>query len=69
MRIAVIGTGNVGSALGTRWAKNGHRVIFATRDPGSNRIKVLLNAAGTNASAARIAEAVAGAEVVVLATP
>jgi predicted dinucleotide-binding enzyme len=33
MRIAVIGMGNVGSALGCRWAEVGHEVTFCVRDP------------------------------------
>jgi NADPH-dependent F420 reductase len=69
MKMAIIGTGNVGSVLGTHWAKNGHQVIFGTRDPDSPKVKGVLNAAGPNAQAASASEAVAGAEVVVLATP
>jgi predicted dinucleotide-binding enzyme len=33
MRVAVIGMGNVGSALGQRWAGAGHDVTFCVRDP------------------------------------
>ncbi len=32
MDIAVIGAGNVGGTLGTRWSQKGHRVIFGVRD-------------------------------------
>ena len=69
MNLAIIGTGNVGAALGTRWAQGGHRVVFGTRDPASEKARELLKAAGENASAATAGEAAAGAEVVVLATP
>ena len=69
MKIAVIGTGSVGGTLGTRWATKGHRVVFGSRDPGSDKVRTLLEAAGTKASAAQLADAVAAAEVVVLATP
>lgn len=69
MKIAIIGTGNVGGTLGRRWAEAGHHVIFGTRTPDSDKIKVLLAAAGSNARAAMTDEAVAEAEVVVLATP
>ena len=31
MRIAVIGAGKVGSALGTGWAKAGHTIVFGVR--------------------------------------
>ncbi len=69
MNIAIIGTGNVGGALGRRWAQGGHVVAFATRDPQSAKVQALLQAAGPNARAAGLREAVAGAEVVVLAMP
>src|SRR2546423_12481488 len=32
MNIGVIGTGNMGQALGLRWAQNGHQVLFGSRD-------------------------------------
>ncbi len=32
MDIAVIGAGNVGGTLGSRWAQNGHRAMFGIRD-------------------------------------
>lgn len=69
MKIAMIGTGNVGRALGTGWAKEGHQLIFGSRDPHSEKVGEVLAAAGGNASAAGIAEAGAAAEVIVLATP
>ncbi len=69
MKIAVIGTGNVGGTLGRRWAERGHQVIFGTRNPNSDNVQNLLEAAGSNACAAGAREAVADSEVVVLATP
>jgi ketopantoate reductase len=33
MNIGIIGAGNVGGTLGTRWARNGHNVAFGVRDP------------------------------------
>lgn len=70
MDLAIIGTGNVGAALGSRWAaEGGHRVIFGTRDPQSEKARQLVARAGGGARAATPAEAAAGAEVVVLATP
>jgi predicted dinucleotide-binding enzyme len=69
VKIAVIGTGNVGSVLGTRWAKSGHEVIWGTRDPNSDKIHALLKQIGPNARAASAKEAADAAEVVVLATP
>jgi hypothetical protein len=69
MKIAVIGTGNVGRALGAGWAKKGHQVIFGSRDPDSEKVQGLLAAVGPNARAAASATACVAAEVIVLATP
>lgn len=33
MKIGIIGTGNMGRALGVRWARGGHDVLFGSRDP------------------------------------
>ncbi len=69
MKIAVIGTGHVGSVLGMRWARNGHRVVFGSRTPDSEHAKALLAKAGPNSTAKLPHEAIIDAEVVVLATP
>jgi 8-hydroxy-5-deazaflavin:NADPH oxidoreductase len=34
MNIGIIGTGNMGRTLGSRWAGIGHRVLFGSRDVG-----------------------------------
>jgi len=66
MKIAIIGTGNVGTALGESFARAGHDVTFAARDEAkTNRIAEELGAAA--APSAR--EAARAAEVVVLAVP
>lgn len=68
MRIGIVGTGSVGGALGTAWAKKGHSVVFGTRDPGGAEVKTLV-AGASGSRAARVAEAVAATDVVVLAVP
>lgn len=68
MKIAVIGTGAVGSVLGTRWAQNGHQITFGSRTPESERVQALVEQAGPNTSATTADRAVTDAEVVVLAT-
>lgn len=66
MKVAIIGTGNVGSALGTSLVKAGHSVAVATNDPD----RAGTAAARIGASLARSPlEAAAEAEVVVLAVP
>lgn len=69
MQIAIIGTGQVGGTLGTRWAQNGRRVIFGVRNIQTDRVKTLLNIAGKNASAASVADAIAVCDILALATP
>lgn len=69
MKIAVIGTGNVGRALGVGWAGTGHEVIFGSRRPSSEEIQAVVAGAGDNARAALPSAAAAAAEVVVLAVP
>ncbi len=68
MRISVIGTGAVGSVLGTRWAKLGHQIVFGSRSPASNRVQELVTQAGPNATATTLDQAATDAEIVVLAT-
>ncbi|MFN8668138.1 MAG: NADPH-dependent F420 reductase [Gemmatimonadaceae bacterium] len=79
MRIAVIGSGNVGGTLGRRWATLGHDVVFGVRDPQRGAAAVKGAEAGDGALPARAriatpAEAVRGADgwradVVLVATP
>lgn len=68
MRIAVIGTGHVGGALGLGWAKAGHEVVFGSRDANDPELKQLVKRS-KNASAASVDEAAKGAEVIALAVP
>jgi 8-hydroxy-5-deazaflavin:NADPH oxidoreductase len=67
MEIAIIGSGNIGAGLARAWREHGHAVTFGARDPGDAKLGALTSELG--ARAATIAEAVAGAEVVVLAMP
>jgi predicted dinucleotide-binding enzyme len=69
MNITIIGAGNVGGTLGRRWAHNGHQVTFGVRDPQSPKVQEVLRAAGANARATSVREAVAAAECILLATP
>jgi predicted dinucleotide-binding enzyme len=61
MHIAILGAGQVGRALGGGWQGAGHAVRYGVPDPGDAKYSEL--------SAATVAEAAQGAEVVVLATP
>lgn len=67
MKIAIIGSGNVGSTLGGKWSAAGHDVTFGVRDPQSEQSRQL--ATETNTTVSSVAEAATDADVVVLAVP
>jgi len=54
--IAVIGSGNIGATIGEAWRRAGHEVAFASRSPAPPETL-------------GIGDAIAGAEVVLLAVP
>lgn len=65
MNIGIIGSGNMGSALGTIWAKQGHQVTFAySRDPA--KLAAIAAAAGTNAKVGTPEEAIQSSDVVLI---
>jgi 8-hydroxy-5-deazaflavin:NADPH oxidoreductase len=66
--IAIIGTGNVGGALGPQFAKLGHDVIYGSREPGREDVQALVSKTSGNASAQLPVEAVSAADIVVIAT-
>jgi 8-hydroxy-5-deazaflavin:NADPH oxidoreductase len=68
MKIAIIGAGNVGTALGNAWIKRGHEIAFGVRDPQSAKARSLAQQFPT----ARLlpnGKAADNAEIIVLATP
>ncbi|MEO0725051.1 MAG: NAD(P)-binding domain-containing protein [Bacteroidota bacterium] len=67
MKIAIIGTGNVGGALATKWAQVGHEVFLGVRDVDSFKGQALLD--NPNTTVHPIQAAVEAAEVILLATP
>jgi len=68
MKVAIIGAGNVGGALGAAWCRKGHQVVFGVRNPADAKIQKLISGIKGQATATSIAEAVAHCETVVLAT-
>jgi len=69
MKIAVIGSGNVGGTLGKGWAKKGHDVTFGVRNTSEAKVKQLLAASDGKARAAAVKDAATGAEVIALTVP
>jgi len=69
MKIAVLGSGNIGGTLGNKWAQAGHQVVIGTREPGSEKVQQLLHSAGENMSAATGADAIEASQVILFAIP
>jgi len=68
-KIAVIGTGNVGAALGPEFAALGHTIVYGSRTPNEQDVKDLVARTGHGATATTQPEAVKGADMVLLAVP
>jgi len=67
LRIGIIGSGRVGSALGTSWAKAGHTVMFSSLDIEYDR--KLAATIGANARAGTPREAAAFGEILLISVP
>jgi predicted dinucleotide-binding enzyme len=67
MKIAIIGTGNVGGALATKWANAKHEIFLGVKDISNFKGKHLLQNPRT--SVQPIKAAVERSEVILLATP
>ena len=67
LKIATIGAGREGGALGTLFAKAGHPVMFSSRHP--EELKDLVTSAGPSAKAGTVADAVTFGDVVLLVVP
>jgi len=67
--IAIIGTGNLGSALGPAFARQGHTIVYGSRHPDSDKARDLVAATSRGASVTTPREAVRDASIVVLAVP
>jgi len=67
MKVAILGTGNVGQTLGKGFAGLGHSVVVGTRDPQSDTARKAVAAIG-KATAMTFADAARAADIAVLAT-
>jgi hypothetical protein len=68
MKIGLIGSGEVGRALGSGFAALGHDVKLGTRDAGKDKVRDWAAQAGPRASTGSFAEAAAFADIAVLCT-
>jgi predicted dinucleotide-binding enzyme len=69
LKIAILGTGAVGAALGAKWAKAGHALAFGSRQPQSEKVLEVVEKCGGRARASSPAQAIADAEAILLAVP
>lgn len=67
MKITIIGHGNVGSALVSRWATNGHEIVIGARNPKDAKLRPLL--AADNVRATTIKESILDTDAIVIAIP
>jgi len=67
MKIGIIGSGRVGSAIGSIWVKAGHQVMFSSRSLEHDR--ALAAKLGSNARAGTPREAAAFGDVVMVSVP
>jgi predicted dinucleotide-binding enzyme len=67
LKIGIIGSGNIGSTVGTFWAKAGHQVMFSSRHP--ENLKTLVESVGPLARAGTVKEALAFGDVILIAVP
>ena len=67
--IAMIGTGDVGSALGKAFAAQGHTIIYGSREPDRKSVEELVAETGAGASATTPFAAASQADILVLAVP
>jgi predicted dinucleotide-binding enzyme len=68
MKIAIIGAGNVGTALGSGWTREGHEVTYGVKDPNDKSVQQI-QARQPRTSIATNAKATGMADVVVFSTP
>ena len=67
LKIGVIGSGHIGSTIGSLWSKSGHPVKFSSRHP--EELKSLVDGLGSLAHAGTVGEAIDFGDVVFIAVP
>jgi predicted dinucleotide-binding enzyme len=68
MKISILGSGEVGQALGRGFVATGHDVMAGTRDPANGKLDVWKAQAGSRASVGTFEDAARFGEIVALAT-
>jgi len=68
MQVGILGSGEVGQALGRGFASRGHTVMIGSRTPGTDKLKAWARKAGKGASTGSFEKAASYGSVLVLAT-
>lgn len=68
-KIAIIGTGRVGSGCGKHWIAAGHTVTFGSRTPTPEKASELARAVGAKVAIASNHDAAQAADIILLAVP
>ena len=69
MKIGIVGAGRVAFALGKKWIKGGHEVIFGVRDSKSEKVKFLTEQLGDKTSFLSTKELFATNDIITLTVP
>jgi hypothetical protein len=67
LKIGIIGSGHIGSTVGTLWVKSGHPVMFSSRHP--EELASLVQGLGPLAKSGSVADAIAFGDAIFIAVP
>jgi 8-hydroxy-5-deazaflavin:NADPH oxidoreductase len=67
VKIGIIGSGHIGSTIGSLWVKSGHPVMFSSRHP--DELTSLVSGLGSLAKSGTVGEAIDFGDVVFIAVP
>src|ERR1700760_5153455 len=67
LKVGIIGSGHIGSTIGTLWVKAGHPVMFSSRHP--EELASMVQGLGSLAKSGTVADAIAFGDVVFIAVP
>ena len=68
MKIAILGAGNIGGTLGSKWATAGHDILFGVRDVNSPKTSSALGQA-KGAKATDVSTAISESELILFSIP
>src|SRR5437879_12580253 len=68
MKVGILGSGDVGRALGKGFVNRQHEVKIASRTPNSDKLKTWVKPVGRHASTGTFADSAAFGDIIVLAT-